>query len=156
MEPESENCLICSRNILSAGLEGQVKLLQAAAGASHSRVRLLDEGKGEWAYRTVTDDASGDRSVDALPLAEILAEHAKDQIVDLLKCDIEGAERELFADCGAWIGQVDAIVIELHQPYGRADLLAALKKAGADFQIVSQMNRKSNPVIMLRRTKSLH
>jgi hypothetical protein len=47
-------------------------------------------------------------------------------------------------------------VIELHQPYGLADLPAALKKAGADFQIVSQVDRKSCPVVMLRRTKSLH
>jgi FkbM family methyltransferase len=156
MEPEPGNCSICSRNIMSAGLQGQVKLLQAAAGATRSRVRLSDQGKGEWAYRTEADDASGGRSVDALPLAEILTEHAKDQIIDLLKCDIEGAERELFADCRAWIGQVEAIVIELHRPYGLADLQAALKRAGADFQVVSQMNRKSCPVIMLRRSKSLH
>jgi FkbM family methyltransferase len=156
MEPEPDNCLICSRNIMSAGLDGQVKLLQAAAGASRCRMRLLDVGKGEWAYRTEADDASGGRSVDALPLAEILAEYAKDQTIDLLKCDIEGAEKELFADCRAWIGQVDAIVIELHQPYTLDDLLAALKKAGAEFEIVSQMNRKSCPVVMLRRTKSVH
>jgi FkbM family methyltransferase len=157
MEPEADNCLVCSRNILSAGLQGQVKLLQAAAAPSRSRMRLMDVGKGEWAYRTEeADDASGDRSVDALPLTEILADHAKDQIIDLLKCDIEGAEKELFADCRAWIGRVDAIVIELHAPYTLADLLAALKKAGADFEIVSHMNRKSCPVVMLRRSKSLH
>jgi len=156
MEPEPGNCLICSRNIMSAGLEGQVKLLQAAAGASRSRMRLLDVGRGEWAYRTEVDDASGGRSVDALPLAETLADHAKGQIIDLLKCDIEGAEKELFADCHAWIGQVEAIVIELHAPYTLADLQAALKNAGADFDIVSQMNRKACPVVMLRRTKSLH
>jgi hypothetical protein len=105
--------LICPRNITSAGLEGQVKLLQAAAGARRSRMRLLDEGMGGWACR-----------------------------------------KELFADCRAWIGQVDAIVIELHQPYTVDDLLAALRKARADFEIVSQMNRKSCPVVMLRRTKS--
>jgi FkbM family methyltransferase len=156
MEPEPENCSICSRNITSAGLQGQVKLLQAAAGARRSRMRLLDEGKGEWAYRTAAIEAAGGRPVDALPLAEILAEHAKDQIVDLLKCDIEGAEKELFADCREWIGQVDAIVIELHQPYTLDELLAALKKAGAEFEIVSQINRKACAVVLLRRPKSLH
>jgi FkbM family methyltransferase len=156
MEPEPDNCSICWRNISSAGLEGQVNLLQAAAGAGRSRMRLLDVGQGEWAYRTEAVDASGGPSVEALPLPEILAAYAKDQIIDLLKCDIEGGEKELFADCRAWIGQVDAIVIELHAPYTLADLLAALKKAGADFEIVSQMNRKSCPVVMLRRTKSHH
>ena len=156
MEPEPGNCLVCSRNIMSGGMQGQVKLLQAAAGASRSRMRLLDVGKGEWAYRTGAADESAGQSVEALPLADILADHAKDQIIDLLKCDIEGAEKELFADCHAWIGQVEAIVIELHAPYTLADLQAALKSAGADFEIVSQMNRKACPVVMLRRTKSLH
>lgn len=96
----------CSWSLPGRHSIAQVRLRgQPAAGAGRSRMRLLDVGKGEWAYRTEADDASGGRSVDALPLAKNLA---------------------------------------------------ALKKAGADFQIVSQMNRKSCPVVMLRRTKSLH
>jgi hypothetical protein len=35
-------------------------------------------------------------------------------------------------------------------------LQAALKSAGADSDIVSEMNRKTCPVVMLRRAKSLH
>lgn len=70
--------------------------------------------------------------------------------------DTVSSHRKTLSGCRAWIGQVDTIVIELHQPYTVDDLLAALRKARADFEIVSQMNRKSCPVVMLRRTKSLH
>jgi hypothetical protein len=34
--------------------------------------------------------------------------------VDIFKIDIEGAEKELFEHCEAWIGRVDALIVELH------------------------------------------
>jgi hypothetical protein len=34
--------------------------------------------------------------------------------IDILKIDIEGAEKEVFADSTAWLGRVRAIIIELH------------------------------------------
>ena len=34
--------------------------------------------------------------------------------IDLLKVDIEGAGKEVFDNCSAWIGRVGAIVVELH------------------------------------------
>ena len=35
--------------------------------------------------------------------------------IDLLKIDIEGAEREIFRDPSSWIGKVDALIVELHE-----------------------------------------
>jgi FkbM family methyltransferase len=47
--------------------------------------------------------------------------------IDVLKIDIEGYERILFADRPAWLGQVNRIIGEFHRDYGieavRADLL---------------------------------
>ena len=37
--------------------------------------------------------------------------------IDLLKVDVEGAEREMFRDGGDWLETVRVIVIELHQGY---------------------------------------
>ena len=39
--------------------------------------------------------------------------------VDLLKVDIEGAEREVFASPAAWIERVGVIIIELHDRFVR-------------------------------------
>jgi FkbM family methyltransferase len=155
MEPEPNNCLICARNIGSAGLEGQVTLLQAGVGSSRRKMHLVDVGEGEWAYRTTAGENAKGQTVEVLPLSEVFHDHANGDRIDLLKCDIEGAERELFEDCRSWIGRVDAIVIELHPPYGLSDLLHSLKKAGADFQVAVQIHQKLCPVVLLRRASAL-
>ena len=81
----------------------------------------------------------------------MLDTYATGQKIDLLKCDIEGAERELFEDCRSWIAQVNAIVIELHPPYTLTDLLVALKRGGADFQVAVHVHQKLCPVVLLNR-----
>jgi hypothetical protein len=35
--------------------------------------------------------------------------------IDILKIDIEGAEREIFRDPSSWIEKVDSLIIELHE-----------------------------------------
>jgi hypothetical protein len=35
--------------------------------------------------------------------------------VDILKIDIEGAEKEVFTDTSSWIEKVNSIIIELHE-----------------------------------------
>jgi hypothetical protein len=37
--------------------------------------------------------------------------------IDLLKLDVEGAERELFSQNPDWLNNVSAIFIELHDPF---------------------------------------
>ena len=44
----------------------------------------------------------------------IMEEHRID-FIDILKIDIEGAEREVFGDASLWIGKVDALIVELHE-----------------------------------------
>jgi FkbM family methyltransferase len=154
MEPEPGNCVICSKNISSAGLESQVTLLQAGVGACRGKLQLVDVGEGEWAYRTVESKSGQGRSVDIMPFSEVLEIHARGQKIDLLKCDIEGAEKELFNDCRAWIGKINAIVIELHPPYNLEELLTALKKADSDFEVVCQIKQKLCPVVLLKRPKT--
>lgn len=155
MEPEPNNCLICLRNIDSAGLESQVTLLQAGVGSVRQQMRLVDVGAGEWGYRTERTKSGEGLPIDVLPLSEVLEGHAKGQRIDLLKCDIEGAEKELFEDCRSWIKQVDAIVIELHPPYSLQALMLALKRAGANFEVCAQTNRKLCPVVLLRRLQAV-
>jgi hypothetical protein len=35
--------------------------------------------------------------------------------IDILKIDIEGAEREVFRDPSSWVSKVDALIVELHE-----------------------------------------
>jgi hypothetical protein len=57
----------------------------------------------------------GDGGLPLIGMKDMLDRHAIDQ-VDILKVDIEGAERELFADsCAEWIGRVKRVYIEFHE-----------------------------------------
>jgi len=68
-------------------------------------------------------------------VGEILQTHGIG-ILDLLKCDIEGAEREVFAACDAWIGRVRCMVVEVHDGLGIPELAHALARAGGRFESV--------------------
>jgi translation initiation factor 2B subunit (eIF-2B alpha/beta/delta family) len=54
----------------------------------------------------------------------------------MLKCDIEGAERLIFADCRSWIQHIGVIVVETHPPYSLQLLQEDLKRCGASHTLV--------------------
>jgi FkbM family methyltransferase len=52
-------------------------------------------------------------------------------IIDLFKCDIEGAELEVFSDqCDDWLPRVRSILIEVHSAEAHATVLAACRRHG--------------------------
>jgi FkbM family methyltransferase len=150
VEPDPNNCRTCEKNLAAAGLANRVSLVQAGVGASHRRVSLTSDS-GEWGYRTVDSTSAAERIVELQPLVEILDEFAPRQEISLLKCDIEGAERELFSDCRSWIGRIRAIAIELHPPYCLDELIQDLSNGGAKFEVAAHVNRKLCPVFLLVR-----
>jgi len=52
--------------------------------------------------------------VPAITVGTLMRNFGLDEI-DILKLDIEGAEREVFGDTSAWIGEVDALIVALHE-----------------------------------------
>jgi hypothetical protein len=97
----------------------------------------------------MTDQKSaGGQPVEALTIPQLLERASAAGAVDLLKCDIEGAEQELFADCSAWIGRVRNILIEVHRPYTTEMFLADLGRAGARFD-VRQIDKSDTYAVLL-------
>lgn len=66
-------------------------------------------------------------------LPDLLTRYGIDRI-DLLKIDIEGAEREIFSDSAPWIARVGAIATELHD-HLTPGATRAFEAATADFQV---------------------
>lgn len=54
--------------------------------------------------------------VDTITMSQLMAAHQVD-FVDLLKVDIEGAEREVFRTAEPWIDQVGVIIAEMHDRF---------------------------------------
>lgn len=59
----------------------------------------------------------GSAQVQSLDMATLLDQQGIDE-VDLLKCDIEGAEAEVFRKSGPWIRRVKHIIVEAHSGKG--------------------------------------
>jgi len=66
-------------------------------------LECIEEGFGE-----ILHEVQG-MTVDAI-MQEQGIEH-----IDILKIDIEGAEREVFRAPSAWIRKVDSLIVELHE-----------------------------------------
>jgi hypothetical protein len=94
----------------------------------------LDRSRGEFGVRISDDDAASIDTIDVLTMEDVLRASSVEQI-DLLKCDIEGSEVELFTSCRSWIGNVRAMVIECHAGFRVADLVEMLADNGADFAV---------------------
>ena len=114
VEPDEENFALLERHTAAYP---NVRRVRAALWTAPGTVPLSDPGEGPWAYRVDVDGtvpATGTAvEVPAVDLPTLLADHGVDH-VDVLKCDIEGSELEVFADSARWIDKVDVVVAELH------------------------------------------
>ncbi|MBL0127756.1 MAG: FkbM family methyltransferase [Flavobacteriales bacterium] len=110
VEPDAENFELLQLN--TKGLSG-VELVHAAIAPTDGRIGFQREGLNPSAYhiRSLQGDEEG---VVALSMTTLLSRFDL-QRVDLLKLDIEGAEKELFeaADLG-WMDRVHTFAVELH------------------------------------------
>ncbi len=117
IEPEQSNFELLTTNVKPYP---NIIPLQAALWCQSGELNLVDPGFGEWGFITDVQD-SPERllgrtchTVKAVTIVDILTKFNIDKI-DILKIDIEGAEREVFRDTSAWIERVNSIIIELHE-----------------------------------------
>jgi FkbM family methyltransferase len=108
VEPDPGNLEILRRNL--AEVPGRASLVPACVGSHERRVALVGTD-GEWSFAMRETEGPGD--ADVRTMEHILDEQGVGRVA-LLKSNIEGAEREVFADCGAWIDRIDRTVVECH------------------------------------------
>lgn len=110
VEPSPENAALLRLNL--AAVADSV-VVEAAAGRTG---RLAFDADGPaWGGGL---SPRGRIEVDGLGMDDLLAVHAPEGRVDLLKMDIEGGEAEVLREPGAWLDRVDCVVAELHPPFG--------------------------------------
>ncbi len=129
VEPDASNLATARRNVELAGASARIRLIQAAAVGRERRV-FLDRSTAQCAFR-VSDDQAVGKAVDGARVETLLNTAGFTGRVDLLKCDIEGAEAELFSNGAGWIRRFRLIVVETHLPYTIAKLTSDLEANGA-------------------------
>jgi FkbM family methyltransferase len=110
VEPSSKNLELLKVNTSKTP---RVKVVHGAVGASSGKVSLFDSGSGNNAFRTFGDDSQIAETVDCYSVRDLLSANP-DSVPFLVKIDIEGAEKNLFASNYDWIDEFKVIVIETH------------------------------------------
>lgn len=131
VEPEPGNLSVLDANL--EHLPNRTTVLRACVGSERRKVWLVTSN-GSFAFR-MTDEESPGEQVDVITMLDVL-EVVGTARVNLLKCDIEGAEREVFATCVEWISRVDNAVVECHDPYTGKLLAADIAEGGARADVV--------------------
>ncbi len=132
VEPDPANAALCARNISLLGKNGNVSLVRACI-AGRARLVTLDRSAGECGVQMRDASPSDEDAVSALTLPELLERCQVREEIDLLKCDIEGAERELFEHSASWLHRVRNLVVELHAPYGHDEFIENIRDSGVNF-----------------------
>ena len=111
IEPDQSNFSTLCSNLANLP---KVRCIHSALWHRDAFLRIKDINDDAWAFTVeeCSKDESG--SFAALSIASLMQQHAIERI-DLLKLDIEGAERELFSqNVDHWIMRTKYIFIELH------------------------------------------
>jgi FkbM family methyltransferase len=113
IEPEASNLEILRRNCADLP---SVKIIPSALWSGRSNLFISNPHSEKWTF-SVTEKKSSGPSIPSVTVGDVLRDSGFDRI-DILKLDIEGAERELFREGWQdWLPKVRMIVIELHDRF---------------------------------------
>ena len=111
VEPEKSNYDMLVRNTNSYK---NVIPVHAAIWHENTFLNIENPADQHVAFRVNNSDASSQGSIQAMTIFDLL-ELADKKDIDLLKLDIEGAEKELFgANNCEWLESTDILIMELH------------------------------------------
>ena len=115
VEPQKDNFRLLQYNTL---LYDKIHLIQSAAWDKETFIKVLEEGHNPTDFMTIETTADDPAAMKTVTVGKILAESGFDEI-DLLKIDIEGAEKEVFSapDVDEWLTKVKVLTVELHDRY---------------------------------------
>ena len=130
VEPETSNFRTLKKNVAHFP---KVHPLKNGLWHTSGKLSVVDSGLGEWAFMTAETSATDGHIVEAITIGDILKMSGRDRI-DILKLDVEGAEKEIFSkNYESWLDKVDILVIELHdrmKPGSSAAFNTAVSKYG--------------------------
>jgi FkbM family methyltransferase len=130
IEPEPANFEVLCRN---AACYPNIVAVQAALWREDTQLSLIDPGNGAWGFQTSEASAAEGEQlpVEAVTIDSVMKRFGLDRI-DVLKIDIEGAEKEVFESSATWIDRVGTIMVETHDRY-KPGCTAAVEEATRAF-----------------------
>jgi FkbM family methyltransferase len=112
VEPEASNADLLKKNTAAYP---NVTVVQAGIWNRQARLTLVDADAKSSDFQ-LRECAPGEDGIEAVTVDHLM-ELAGTDHADIVKIDIEGGEKELFADNVDWLGRVDTLIIELHDRF---------------------------------------
>ena len=111
MEPENYSLLV--RNV--SGYDNVMPVWGAVA-ARCGRKKIRFRSTGEWGYTIVDGEGGGRETGDEVrcETLDCLMRRMEIAEIDILKMDVEGAEREILRAGGEWLRRTRVLIVELH------------------------------------------
>jgi FkbM family methyltransferase len=144
VEPSGPCLEVCRRNVVSAPGGGRRSFVNACVSDREGSA-WLDISRGPVLSHLTRSGGPNRLPVECLSVDQVLARGGSRHRIDLVKCDVEGSEREIFRDCSGWIRRVRYLVVELHGGYRHRDLEADLRRGGAHCELLA-LKPKRDPV----------
>ena len=112
VEPQSTNFKFLSKNVSPYA---NIHPYNSGLWDKETFIRVEDRGYGDAGFMTVETEADDPGAFRTVTVSKLLQMSGLDEI-DLLKIDIEGAEKEVFSapDIDEWLPKVKILTIELH------------------------------------------
>ena len=131
VEPDTGNYETAKKNLAAYP---NITLIKGAVWHTSENINLIDDGFGEAAY--MVKPGEGKNMVKGYTIREIMQMMGVNNI-DLLKMDIEGAEKEIFEnEAETWIPVTKLIIVETHDRYKKGSSNAVFNTIGKyDFSL---------------------
>ncbi len=112
LEPQADNFKLLKYNTM---FYEKVHPMNTALWDKETFIKVEDKGFGLAGFMTFETDSSDSDALKTTTVSKLLEQSGFDEI-DLLKIDIEGAEKEVFGaeDIHDWLSKVKILTIELH------------------------------------------
>lgn len=112
IEPDAKNCAVFRKNC--SGYPN-VRLIQAAIWHRPGWMKIENPNDASFLFRVIegADDRGG---IPAVTLSDVILSEGS-EMIDILKLDVEGAEKVLFEHGSEWLRRVRLMIMELHDGY---------------------------------------
>ncbi|MBK8712931.1 MAG: FkbM family methyltransferase [Niastella sp.] len=112
IEPDKQNFEVLQKN---ASFYGNITCLNKAVWSGPASMEMIDMGTGNWSLRVKESAPGKENTIEAVGIFQLMEEY-KFLVIDILKIDIEGAEKELFSkNYIDWLCKIKWMAIELHE-----------------------------------------
>lgn len=108
IEPDPANAQLCRHNTSKFT---NITTLETAIGSETGAVSLKHFGEAHWAIQTVRSNGG---EVAVRTVSDLMSEIKGPAKLFMLKVDIEGFEKDLFASNTQWLDEVEVVFIEPH------------------------------------------